>query len=66
MLFKHGFILGQWNQKDTLVEGYKVAIRSVQPRQGLHAEDGCIWSYDDSVIVVLGDTCPLSALNCLQ
>ena len=38
---------------DTLVEGHKVAIQSVQSRQGLRAEDGRIWSYDDSVIVVL-------------
>ena len=38
---------------DTLVEGHKVAIQSVQSRQGLHAEDGRIWSFDDSVIVVL-------------
>ena len=46
---------------DILVEGHRVAIPSAQSRQGLHAEDDRIWSFDVSVVVVLWDACQLSS-----
>ena len=46
---------------NTLVEGHKVAIQTMQSRQGLKGERGRLWVYDDSVIVVLGENCLLSS-----
>ena len=51
-----------WNaDSNSLVEGHKVAIQSMQSRQGLRGENGRLWIYDDSVVVVLRDNCPLSS-----
>ena len=51
-----------WNaDSSNLVEGHKVAIQTVQSRPGRNGEDGRLWIYDDSVIVVLEENCQLSS-----
>ena len=49
-----------WNaDSSNLVEGHKVAIQTVQSRPGRNGENGRLWVFDDSVIVVLEENCLL-------
>ena len=50
-----------WNaDSSNLVEGHKVAIQTVQSRPGRNGENGRLWVFGESVIVVLEENCLLS------
>ena len=51
---------------DTLVEGHKVAIQTLQSRPGRNGENGRLWIYDGSIIVVLKKTAYSPAPDCPQ